>query len=184
MHQWMVCHRRSSGTRRGWTGLAAAVGLLFAAAALPAAGGLPASDVPASRPSAQGPSANGLSASARGPSASGSGPSDEDIRLEISPRICTLTGNDKQCSIPVHAHWRSKHDESLCLVILEHKEIQRCWEHYSAGTYTVDLVFAQDVVFQLRDVSLEHVLASEALRVIREAIQYRHRRRQPWNIFD
>jgi len=40
------------------------------------------------------------------------------------------------------------------------------------------------VVFQLRDVSLEHVLASEALRVIREAIQYRHRRRQPWNIFD
>jgi DUF3019 family protein len=164
MHQWMVCHRRSSGTRRGWTGLAAAVGLLFAAMALPAASG---------------PSPGGS-----GPSASGSGPSDEDIHLEISPRICTLTGNDKQCSIPVHAHWRSKHDESLCLVILEHKEIQRCWEHYSAGTYTVDLVFAQDVVFQLRDVSLEHVLASEALRVIREAIQYRHRRRQPWNIFD
>jgi hypothetical protein len=164
MHQWMVCHRRSSGTRRGWTGLAAAVGLLFAAAALPAASG---------------PSPGGS-----GPSASGSGPSDEDIHLQINPRICTLTGNDKQCSIPVHAQWRSKHDESLCLVILEHKEIQRCWEHYSGGTYTVDLVFTQDVVFQLRDVSLEHVLASEALRVIREAIQYRHRRRQPWNIFD
>jgi hypothetical protein len=179
MHQWMVCHRRSSGTRRGWTGLAAVVGLLFAAAALPAASG----------PSPSGSSAKGLSASASGPptsgsSASGSGPSDDDIQLEISPRICTLTGNDKQCSIPVHAQWRSKHDESLCLVILEHKEIQRCWEHYSAGTYTVELVFTQDVVFQLRDVSLEHVLASEALRVIREAIQYRHRRRQPWNIFD
>jgi hypothetical protein len=179
MHQWMVCHRRSSGTRRGWTGLAAAVGLLFAAAALPAASG----------PSTSGSSARGLSASASGPptsgsSSSGSGPSGEDIHLEISPRICTLTGNDKQCSIPVHAQWRSKHDESLCLVILEHKEIQRCWEHYSAGTYTVELVFTQDVVFQLRDVSLEHVLASEALRVIREAIQYRHRRRQPWNIFD
>ena len=175
----MVCHRRSSGTRRGWTGLAAAVGLLFAAAALPAASG----------PSTSGSSARGLSASASGPptsgsSSSGSGPSGEDIHLEISPRICTLTGNDKQCSIPVHAQWRSKHDESLCLVILEHKEIQRCWEHYSAGTYTVELVFTQDVVFQLRDVSLEHVLASEALRVIREAIQYRHRRRQPWNIFD
>src|SRR4051812_43012272 len=164
MHQWMVRHRRSSANRRGWTGLAAAVGLLFAAAALPAASG---------------PSPGGS-----GPSASGSGPSGEDIHLEINPRICTLTGNDKQCSIPVHAQWRSKHDESLCLVILEHKEIQRCWEHYSAGTYTVELVFTQDVVFQLRDASLEHVLASEALRVIREAIQYRHRRRQPWNIFD
>jgi len=179
MHQWMGSHRRLGAIRRRWTGLAAAVGLLFAAAALPAASG----------PSTSGSSARGLSASASGPptsgsSSSGSGPSGEDIHLEISPRICTLTGNDKQCSIPVHAQWRSKHDESLCLVILEHKEIQRCWEHYSAGTYTVELVFTQDVVFQLRDVSLEHVLASEALRVIREAIQYRHRRRQPWNIFD
>jgi hypothetical protein len=113
-----------------------------------------------------------------------SGPSAEDLHLEISPRICTLTGNDKQCSTPVRAHWRSNHDESLCLVVLEHPEVRRCWEHYSAGTYTINLEFAQDVVFQLRDVSLEHVLASEALRVIREAIQYRHRRRQPWNIFD
>jgi len=173
----MGSHRKFGVIRRGWAGLAAAVGLLFAAVALPAASGL----------SPTGSSANGLSASASGPPTSGSsagGPSDEDIHLEISPRICTLTGNDKQCSIPVHAQWRSKHDESLCLVILEHKEIQRCWEHYSAGTYTVDLVFTQDLVFQLRDVSLEHVLASEALRVIREAIQYRHRRRQPWNIFD
>jgi hypothetical protein len=160
MHQWMGCHKRFGAIRRGWAGLAAAIGLLFAAAAQLATGG----------PSANGPS--------------GSGPSDADIHLEISPRICTLTGNDKQCSTPVHAQWRSNHDESLCLVILEHKEIQRCWEHYSAGTYTVDLVFSQDVVFQLRDVSLEHVLASEALRVIREAVQYRHRRRQPWNIFD
>ena len=156
MHQWMGTHQKRFGAiRRGWMGLAAAVGLLFAAAA---------------QPQNSGPLARG--------------PADEDIHLEISPRICTLTGNDKQCSTPVHAQWHSNHDESLCLVILEHKEIQRCWEHYSAGTYTVDLVFTQDVVFQLRDVSLEHVLASEALRVIREAIQYRHRRRQPWNIFD
>jgi len=115
-------------------------------------------------------------------------PADDDIRLEISPRICTLTGNDKQCATPVRAQWRSKHDESLCLVILGRPEIRQevrhCWEHYTAGTYTIDLVFTEDVVFQLRDVSLDHVLASEALRVIREAIQYRHRRRQPWNIFD
>ena len=158
MHQWMGTYKKRF--RAGWARLAAAVGLLCTTAALAAAN----------------------VGSAPGPGASG--PSDEDIHLEISPRICTLTGNDKQCSTPVHAQWRSNHDESLCLVILEHKEIQRCWEHYSAGTYTVDLVFTQDVVFQLRDVSLEHVLASEALRVIREAIQYRHRRRQPWNIFD
>jgi len=111
-------------------------------------------------------------------------PDAPDIHLEITPRICTLTGNDKQCATPVHAQWRSNQDESLCLVVLERPEVRHCWEHYSAGSYTIDLVFAEDVVFQLRDVSLDHVLASQALRVIREALQLRHRRRQPWNIFN
>jgi hypothetical protein len=111
-------------------------------------------------------------------------PAADGIRLEISPRICTLTGTDKQCVTPVHAQWRSAHEESLCLVILARPEVKHCWEHYSAGNYTIELTFAEDLVFQLRDVSLEHVLASEALRVIREAIRYRHKRRQPWNIFE
>ena len=112
------------------------------------------------------------------------GPSDGDIQLQISPRICTLTGRDKQCETPVHAQWRSSHEESLCLVIVTRPDVKRCWEHYAEGTYTIQLTFAEDLTFQLRDMSLEHVLASEALRVIREAIRLRHKRRQPWNIFD
>ena len=112
------------------------------------------------------------------------GPRDGNIKLQISPRICTLTERDKQCQTPVHAQWRSSHDESLCLVIVSRPDVKHCWEHYAEGTYTIELTFVDDLTFQLRDLSLEHVLASEVLRVIREAIRYRHRRRQPWNIFD
>jgi Protein of unknown function (DUF3019) len=112
------------------------------------------------------------------------GSPEANIQLEISPRICTLTGRDKQCQTAVHAQWRSSREESLCLVIVTRPDVKRCWEHYAEGTYTIELTFAEDLTFQLRDLSLEHVLASEALRVIREAIRYRHRRRQPWNIFD
>lgn len=111
-------------------------------------------------------------------------PADANIQLHISPRICTLTGGDKQCETPVHAQWRSSHEESLCLVIVARPDVKRCWEHYAEGTYTIQLTFTEDLTFQLRDVSLEHVLASEVLRVIREALRYRHKRRQPWNIFD
>jgi hypothetical protein len=107
-----------------------------------------------------------------------------DIHLELSPRICTLAINDKQCEARVAAKWHSPHEESLCLVIVDRPEIKRCWEHYSEGTYTIELVFTDDVIFQLKDPELRRVLASEALRVIREAIRYRHKRRQPWNIFD
>jgi hypothetical protein len=109
---------------------------------------------------------------------------DSDIRLELSPRICTLAATDKQCETRVSAKWRSPREESLCLVILDRPEVKRCWEKYTEGTYNIELVFAEDLVFQLRDVDLRNVLATEALRVIREAILYRHKRRQPWNIFD
>jgi hypothetical protein len=109
---------------------------------------------------------------------------DPNIQLVISPRICTLTGKDKECQTPVRAQWRSSREESLCLIIVARPDVKRCWEHYSEGTYTIELSFAEDLTFQLRDVSLERVLASEVLRVIREAIRYRHKRRQPWNIFD
>jgi Protein of unknown function (DUF3019) len=108
----------------------------------------------------------------------------EDIQLELSPRICTLAINDKQCEINVRASWRAPRTESLCLIIVDRPEVKRCWENYSEGTYSIELTFAENLVFQLKDLELQHVLASDVLRVIREAIRYRHKRRQPWNIFD
>jgi Protein of unknown function (DUF3019) len=108
----------------------------------------------------------------------------ENIQLALSPRICTLALGDQQCDTLVRATWHSPHEESLCLVILEHPDVKRCWEKYSEGSYSIQLIFTEDVVFQLKDLDLRQVLASEVLRVIREAIRYRHKRRQPWNLFD
>ena len=107
----------------------------------------------------------------------------DGIRLELSPRICTLAIHDKQCETKVYAQWTSPREESLCLVIVDRPEVKQCWEHYSRGTYSVELTFTEDLTFQLRDPALQNILASEALRVIREALRYRHKRRQPWNIF-
>ncbi len=121
---------------------------------------------------------------ARMQAAAATDPAGDDIRLELSPRICTLAADDKQCDARVHATWRSAREESLCLVIVDRPEVKRCWENYSQGTYTIELVFTEDLIFQLKDPDLRRVLASEALRVIREAITYRHRRRQPWNVFN
>jgi len=106
-----------------------------------------------------------------------------DIHLELSPRICTLGARDKQCQTEVHAQWSAPREESLCLVILDRPQVKHCWEHFSQGTYSLQLTFVDDLTFQLRDPGLQNVLASEVLRVIREALHYRHRRREPWNIF-
>lgn len=106
------------------------------------------------------------------------------IELELSPRVCSLSSHDEQCDTVVRAKWSAPHEESLCLVIVDRPEVKQCWEHYEAGAYTLELVFAQDLTFQLRDPALQQILASEVLRVIKEAILYRHKRRQPWNIFD
>jgi len=111
-------------------------------------------------------------------------PARADIRLELSPRICTLGVKDQQCEARVQATWRAPAEESLCLVIEGRPEVKQCWENYAAGTYTIELVFNDDLLFELKDLELQRVLAAETLRVIREAIHYRHKRRQPWNVFD
>jgi hypothetical protein len=107
---------------------------------------------------------------------------EDRIRLDLRPRICTLSGNETQCQTTVHAAWRSSQRESLCLVIADRPDIKACWEDYSKGTYSVELVFSEDVLFELRDPQLQNVLTSKALKVIREALEYRRKRRQPWNI--
>ena len=111
-------------------------------------------------------------------------PTENNIHLELSPRICTLGAKDKQCQTEVRAQWSAPREESLCLVIQDRPDIKHCWEHYSQGTYSIELTFMDDLTFQLRDPALQNVLASEVLRVIREALHYRHRRRDPWNIFE
>jgi hypothetical protein len=112
------------------------------------------------------------------------GTGEDDIHLELSPRICTLGARDKQCKTEVHAQWSAPREESLCLIILDRPDVKHCWEHYSQGTYSIALTFVDDLTFQLRDPAMQNVLASEVLRVIREALHYRHRRRDPWNIFE
>jgi hypothetical protein len=107
----------------------------------------------------------------------------EAIELQLRPRVCTLADVDATCNTTVHAQWRSAKNESLCLVIVDQPHIRRCWEQHSEGLYSVEVSFSQDLVVQLRDTELERVLASQAIAVIRKALQLRRKRRQPWSIF-
>lgn len=105
------------------------------------------------------------------------------IQLELRPRLCTLSAQDESCNTVVHAEWRSPRNEALCLLIVGRPEVKQCWENHSHGKYSVALVFDEDLVVELRDSQLQTVLVSEAVTVIREALQLRRKRRQPWSIF-
>lgn len=105
------------------------------------------------------------------------------IELKVRPRVCTLSSADQLCETTVRAEWRAARDESLCLVIVGRADVKRCWESYRQGRYSIELEFAEDLLVELRDVRLEGVLASQAITVIREALQLRRKRRQPWNLF-
>jgi hypothetical protein len=106
----------------------------------------------------------------------------EAVELNVRPKICTLAASDERCETTVRAHWRATRDESLCLVIAGRPEVKRCWENFNEGSYQVELTFNHDLTLELRDPSLEHVVASAAITIIREALQLRRKRRQPWNI--
>lgn len=101
----------------------------------------------------------------------------------MRPRVCTLAGDDTTCNTTVHVQWRSPRNESLCLLIVNRPEVRQCWEDHKEGVYSVEVSFREDLVIELRDQELDRVLASQAIAVIRQALQLRHKRRAPWSIF-
>ena len=105
------------------------------------------------------------------------------VVLKVRPRVCTLSGDDATCDTTVHAQWRSSRNESLCLFIVGRPEVRQCWEDHKQGVYSVEISFSDDLVVELRDAEVDRVLASQAIAVIRQALQLRHKRRPPWNIF-
>jgi hypothetical protein len=105
------------------------------------------------------------------------------IELKVRPRVCTLSDENPTCNTTVHARWRSSRNESLCLLIVDRPQVRQCWEDHKEGVYSVEVSFSEDLVVELRDAELDRVLASQAVSVIRQALQLRHRRRPPWNIF-
>ena len=107
---------------------------------------------------------------------------DQGISLELKPRVCTMSNEDEHCEATVRAHWKSARNESLCLVIVGRPDIKRCWDNFKEGRYSIELAFVDDLTVQLRDPALENVLASAAITVIRQALQLRRKRKQPWNI--
>jgi hypothetical protein len=105
------------------------------------------------------------------------------IELKLRPRVCTLSDENTTCNTTVHAQWHSSRNESLCLLIVDRPHVRQCWENHQEGVYSVEVSFSEDLVVELRDAELDRVLASQAVAVIRRALQLRHRRRPPWNIF-
>jgi Protein of unknown function (DUF3019) len=105
------------------------------------------------------------------------------IELKLRPRVCTLSDENPTCNTTVHAQWRSSRNESLCLLIVDRPQVRQCWEGHKEGVYSVEVSFSEDLVVELRDAEADRVLASQAVAVIRQALQLRHRRRPPWNIF-
>jgi Protein of unknown function (DUF3019) len=106
------------------------------------------------------------------------------IELKLRPRVCTLAEEETTCTTTVQAQWRSSRNESLCLLIVDQPDIRRCWENHAQGVYSVEVSFSDDLVVQLRDAERDSVLASQAIAVIRQALQLRHKRRPPWSIFN
>src|SRR3954468_21390577 len=69
----------------------------------------------------------------------------QDLELRLQPRVCTLSATEDACNTTVKAQWRAAQDESLCLVIVDRPDIKKCWEHFTEGTYSIELVFDKDL---------------------------------------
>ena len=72
---------------------------------------------------------------ASGAAAPAADPPEDGIKLQLSPRVCTLSAHDENCDTVVTAQWTAARDESLCLLIVGQPQIKQCWGGFSVSAY-------------------------------------------------
>jgi hypothetical protein len=103
----------------------------------------------------------------------------------MRPNICVLSETESQCRDLLTAEWKAQNDKtySLCLYQSLSKAPIECWENVNHGRTEFTQSIAKTTVFELRDMSNQHLLGQEAFQVITEQKKYQRSRRNPWSFF-
>ena len=67
--------------------------------------------------------------------------------------------------------------------IQDRPEVSECWENHTKGKHQVNITFDRDLIVELRDYAEQQVLVSAVVKVVREIVSLRRKRRQPWDLF-
>lgn len=103
--------------------------------------------------------------------------------MDIKPRLCTLGEGDTHCRTPVHVVWNAEQEQNACVDFQLFPEVTQCWQDSRSGEVHVELEFDEDLIVSLRDRDSNNILLERTITLVREAVRYRRKRRQPWNIF-
>ena len=103
----------------------------------------------------------------------------------MRPNICVLSETESQCRDLLTAEWKAQNDKiySLCLYQSLSNTPIKCWENVSNGKTEFTQSIAKTTIFELRDMSSQHLLGQEAFQVITAQKKYQRSRRNPWSFF-
>ncbi|QQD18175.1 DUF3019 domain-containing protein [Spongiibacter nanhainus] len=105
------------------------------------------------------------------------------ITFAITPRLCVLAEKESACEDKLEISWLSREPRSVCLYRSDKTLPLRCWEDEFGGRHRFALSIADNVMFSLREIDHDQLVASAEFEVIRDQPEYRRRRRNPWSFF-
>lgn len=105
------------------------------------------------------------------------------ITFAITPRLCVLAEKETACEDKLEISWIAAEPRSVCLYRNDKTLPLRCWEDEFGGRHRFALSIADNVVFSLREIDRDQLVASAEFEVVRDQPEYRRRRRNPWSFF-
>ncbi len=108
---------------------------------------------------------------------------EQAIELWIKPSLCIISKEDELCMDQITINWQANHLQSLCLFQSGTEQPLFCWNDEDNGLFLQEVNTKTNLTFQLRQQGDNSLLASQVFQVLKEYIEYRRRRRNPWNFF-
>lgn len=103
--------------------------------------------------------------------------------LKITPDICAITLENPACNLDLLIEYQSTIPQSLCLWVVKHTVALICYKDSFHFKYQVQLILAEDTVFELRDLQNNYTVKTKLVKVARfEPANIRRRRGLNWNL--
>lgn len=111
------------------------------------------------------------------------GNNQDSVEFTLQPRLCVISHKQSSCKDRIKIRWLAREIQSLCLHREDWAPAIRCWEQQQKGAHQYDIDSDQNVIFLLKSLAKDELLAQAIFEVIKEELQYRRRRRNPWSFF-
>ncbi|TQV86899.1 DUF3019 domain-containing protein [Aliikangiella coralliicola] len=106
-----------------------------------------------------------------------------ELGLFLSPNLCLLSQKESQCEIKLHVRWQTQSPGHYCIKVSDENQVLQCWKNTKNAQTEVELKLKNNLSVSLIEQESEQKIYQQTVRLQRQVVKYRRKRRNPWQFY-